>query len=68
MPDKLDDLIVAIPGVGAYQDVISGVGSQEVFHCGLPEPIHVYLWEDGSITNSARPTIHKMSHITGFNR
>ena len=74
MPRKLDDLIIVAINTGAYQDVISGVGSEKeanfVLHCGNPEPIQVYIGEDRSgrpyIRSSKRPTLQEMSHLSGF--
>ncbi|KKR72731.1 MAG: hypothetical protein UU16_C0037G0001, partial [Candidatus Woesebacteria bacterium GW2011_GWA2_40_7] len=49
MTNNFKGLVVAAPCIGAYQDVLGGVGNPReqkiVNHCGLPEPVQVYIWK-----------------------
>lgn len=75
VPDKLDDLVVVLPSIGAYQDVISGVGglkSREVFHNGLRDTIQVYIGQDAQgqskIWAGKSITVREESSIVGFDK
>lgn len=73
-PDNFTDLVIVAACTGAYQDDLGGVGSSTeqkmVNHCGLPEPVQVYIYKDRTgkthIWAGSRATIREQSGIVGF--
>lgn len=74
MTSSFKDLVLVAGNTGAYQDILGGIGSLReqkiVGHCGLPEPVPVYIWKDERekthIWTGSRASIREQSGILGF--
>ncbi len=74
IPQKLEGLLVMVPTIGAYQDVISAVGDEGgarmVLHCGNPEPIQVFIGRDEKgklyVEGGKRLPMRTLSEVAGF--
>lgn len=65
-PNNPNALCFLVEGVGAYQDILGGMGENIIQHCGFPSPREVTIWPDGTITAGKVPSLARMSRAIGY--